>query len=85
VADVAAHNQTMEMIMSTNHSNTASDWFGHAEMPDWTKQIGDTVRTVFEAIDTGRAAMHDYRKLAVHGIAPQDAGKAVFQKHFGKR
>jgi hypothetical protein len=85
MADVAAHNQTMEMIMSTNHSNTASDWFGHAEMPDWTKQIGDTVRTVFEAIDTGRAAMHDYRKLAVHGIAPQDAGKAVFQKHFGKR
>jgi hypothetical protein len=54
-------------------------------MPDWTKQIGDTVRTAFEAIDTGRAAMHDYRKLAVHGVAPQDAGKAVFQKHFGKR
>jgi hypothetical protein len=75
----------MEMIMSANHSNTASDWLGHAEMPDWTKQLGDTVRTVFEAMDTGRRATHDYRLLSTRGLAPQETTGKVFQKHFGKR
>ena len=71
--------------MSTNHSNTASDWLGHAETPDWTKQIGDTVRTVFEAMDTGRRALHDYKLLAARGLPPQQASGRVFQRHFGKR
>ncbi len=66
--NVATHNNAMEMIMSTNHSNTASDWLDHAEMPDWTKRIGDTVRTALEAMDTGRAALHDYRLLAARGL-----------------
>jgi hypothetical protein len=84
MVDIAVHNQAMEMIMSTN-SNAASGWLNDAELPDWPKQIGETVRTAFEALNTGRAALHDYRKLAVHGIAPQDASKTVFQRHFGKR
>ena len=29
-------------------------------MPDWTKQIGETIRTAFEAIDTA-ARMHDHK------------------------
>ena len=71
--------------MSTNHSKPASEWLDYADMPDWTKQIGATVRTVFEAMDKGRKALHDYKMLAAHGVAPQDAGKTVFQKHFAKR
>lgn len=74
--------------MSTNHTNTAntaSGWLGHADMPDWAKRFGGTVRTVFEAMDTGRAALHDYRTLAVRGLAPQQATGKVFQKHFGNR
>ena len=83
--DVAAHNKAMEMIMSTNHSNTASEWLGHAEMPDWTNRVGDTVRTVFEAMDTGRRALHDYKLLSARGLPLQQASGEVFQRHFGKR
>ena len=83
--DVAAHNKAMEMIMSTNHSNTASEWPGHAEMPDWTSRVGDTVRAVFGAIDTGRRASDDYKLLAARGLPPQQASGKVFRRHFGKR
>jgi hypothetical protein len=73
------------MIMSTHRSDTASEWQGQAEMPDWTNSLGDTVRALFDAMDTGRAASHDYRKLSARGIPPQHATDQVFRKHFGKR
>jgi hypothetical protein len=76
-------NQAMEMIMSTNHSHTASDWLSHTDMPTWTKRFGDTVRTVFEAVDTGRTASHDYQRLTTRGVPPQHATDNVFRKHFG--
>ena len=71
--------------MSTNRSNTASDWLGHADTPDWTNRVGQTVRTVLEAMDTGRTALHDYKMLAARGLAPQKATAKVFQKHFARR
>ena len=70
--------------MPTNYSNTASDWLNHAEMPDWTR-LGDTIQTALQAMDSGRAASHDYRLLAARGLSPQQATGKVFQKHFGKR
>ena len=71
--------------MSAHQDSTASDWLGHAEMPDWTKRLGETVRTVFEAMDRGRTASHDYRVLDARGLPPQQASAKVFQKHFSKR
>jgi hypothetical protein len=75
----------MEMIMSTSHSNAASQWAGPAKTPDWTARLGKIVRATVEALDTGRAALHDYRKLAVHGLAPQEAARVVQQRHFSRR
>ena len=77
-------NEAMERHMSAHHNHTASRWLDHAGSPDWTNGLGDMVRAAFEAIDAGGAASHDYRKLAVRGLAPQEVGKAVFQKHFSK-
>lgn len=71
--------------MSTNHSNTVSDWLDHGDMSAWAKRAGDTLRTVFEAIDTGSAAEHDYRKLTARGTPAQKATGEVLQKHFGKK
>jgi hypothetical protein len=75
----------MEMTMSTHHSNTASDWLGHAEMPEWTKQLSNSVRTVFAAMATGRRAAHDYKMLTAHGLSPQQATDQIFQKHFAQK
>lgn len=71
--------------MSTNHSNTASQWVGRADAPDWTARLGKIISTTVEALDTGRAAQRDYRKLAVHGFAPQEAARMVLERHFVKR
>ena len=75
----------MGMIMSTNYSHTASGWLNHAEMRDWTKRLGVTIQIALQAMDSGRAASHDYRLLAARGLAPQQATGKVFQKHFSKR
>jgi hypothetical protein len=72
------------MIMATHHSNTASGWFDTVDTGDWGRRALNAARIVFEAIDTGRKASHDYRRLAAHG-QPQDAVQAVFTKHFSKR
>ena len=71
--------------MSTHRSHTASELLGQAEMPAWTNSLGDTVRALFDAMDSGRAASHDYHKLAARGVPPQHATDQVFRKHFGKR
>ena len=71
--------------MSTNHTNTASDWLDHGDMSGWTQRAGDTVRTVFEAMDTGRTASHDYRKLTARGTPAQHATGEVFHRHFGQK
>jgi hypothetical protein len=73
------------MIMFTHRGNTASEWLGQAEMSDWTNRFGGTLRALFDAMDTGRSASHDYRKLSAHGVPPQHATEEVFRKHFGKR
>lgn len=71
--------------MSAYHTNAASGWLNRSEPQDWTKRLADSIRTAFEAIETGRTASHDYRKLAVRGIPPQQATATVFGKHFRKR
>jgi hypothetical protein len=74
----------MEMIMPANQSNTASQWLDRTETPAWTARLGETIGAILEAMATGRAAQHDHRKLAVHGVAPQAATRAVLRKHFGQ-
>ena len=67
----------------TAFRNTASDWFDNSATPAWTKRIGTQLRTVLEAFETGLAASHDYRRLAVQQ-SPEAARRIVFQKHFSK-
>lgn len=68
-----------------NHSNTASNWFDHGDVSAWTQRASDTIQTVFAAMDAGRTASHDYRKLTARGVPAQHATGKVFQKHFGKK
>lgn len=69
--------------MMTAFRNTASGWFGNSATPDWTKRIGTQLRAVLEGFETGLAASHDYRRLAVQH-SPEDASRIVFQKYFSK-
>ncbi|WP_125461795.1 MULTISPECIES: hypothetical protein [Rhodomicrobium] len=70
--------------MSTHHSNVASGLFDNVDTGDWGKRTLDAVRTVFEAMATGRKAAHDYRRLSAHH-QPQEAIQTVFKTHFSKR
>ncbi len=73
--------------MATNRSNTAnpaSGWLGSNETSDWLKRLGDGIRNVFDAVDTGLKASHDYRRLAAR-VPVQQATAMVFQKYYGKR
>jgi hypothetical protein len=69
--------------MMTAFRNTASDWFDNSATPDWTKRIGTQLRAVLKAFETGLAASHDYRMLAVQQ-SPEAASRIVFEKHFSK-